>query len=392
MTRSGCLFAPAGLRRDRSHEKANEELTMETTKNFLKGKTPQNDQEQEGNKKKEISDEEACEFLRFIQQSEYKVVDQLNRMPARISLLELLMHSTSHWKLLMKILNGAHVERDISLYQFEGIISHITANDYLTFTEEEIPIEERGHNKALYISVRCMDHVLARVLIDNGSSLNVMPKTTLDKLPCDGAHLHPSTMIVRAFDGSRRKVMGEIELPIKVGPCTFQVTFQVMDILPAYSCLLGRPWIHTARVVPSTLHQNLKFVVDDKLIIVSEEEDLLVSKPLSSPYIEVAEEALKTSFQALEIVGMMYVEPPRVNPCLSNASLMMAKFMLKEGYKYGQGLGKNGQGPVHPLKLIENKGRYGLRYKPTWEDKEKMIEEKKERNIAKLRGYKLKDK
>jgi len=136
--------------------------------------------------------------------------------------------------------------------------------------------------------------------------------------------------------------MGEIELPIKVGPCTFQVTFQVMDILPAYSCLLGRPWIHTAGVVPSTFHQNLKFVVNDKLIIVFGEEDLLVSKPLSSPYVEVSEEALETSFQALEIVGMMYVEPPRANPCLSNASLMMAKFMMKEGYKYGQGRGKNG--------------------------------------------------
>ena len=101
--------------------------------------------------------------------------------------------------------------------------------------------------------------------------------------------------------------MGEIELPIQVGPCTFQVTFQVMDILPAYSCLLGRLWVHTAGVVPSTLHQKLKFVVDDKLIIVSREEDLLESKPLSSPYIEAAEEALETSFQALEIVGMMYV-------------------------------------------------------------------------------------
>ena len=179
------------------------------------------------------------------------MVDQLNRIPARISLLELLMYSTSHRKLLMKILNRAHVERDISLDQFEGIISHITANDYLTFTEEEIPTERRGHNKALHISVKCMDHVLARVFIDNGSYLNVMTKTTLDKLPCDEAHLRPSTMIVRAFDGSRRQVMGEIELPIKVGPYTFQVTFQVMDILPAYSCLLGCPWIHTVGVVPS---------------------------------------------------------------------------------------------------------------------------------------------
>jgi len=42
--------------------------------------------------------------------------------------------------------------------------------------------------------------------------------------------------------------------------------------------------------------------------------------------------------------------------------------------------------------LIENKGRYGLGYKPTCKDKKKMLEENKERNIAKLRGYKLKEK
>jgi len=50
-------------------------------------------------------------------------VDQLNRMPAKVSLLELLMHSDSHQKLLMKILSGAYVEQDISLDKFEGIVS-----------------------------------------------------------------------------------------------------------------------------------------------------------------------------------------------------------------------------------------------------------------------------
>ena len=103
-------------------------------------------------------------------------------------------------------------------------------------------------------------------------------------------------MIVRAFDGSKREVMGEVELPIQIGSCVFQVTFQVMDILPAYSCLLGRPWIHSAGVVPSTLHQKLKYVMGDKLVIVSGEEDILVSGPSSSRYIEVAEEALETAF------------------------------------------------------------------------------------------------
>ena len=153
------------------------------------------------------------------------MVDQLNRMPARVSLLELLMHSNARWKLLMKILNGAHVEQNLSLDKFEGIVSHITANNYLTFTEEEIPSEGRGHNKALHISVKCMNNFISRVLVDNGSSLNVMPKTTLNKLPSDGIYLRPSSMVVRAFDGSKRKVIGEVELSVQVGPYTFQIVF-----------------------------------------------------------------------------------------------------------------------------------------------------------------------
>ena len=250
MTRSGRLFTPPDLRGEKSRDKIREEMAAEKAKSFLKGKTVQVDPELEEKEGKEVTDEDAYEFLKFFQQSQYNVVDQLNRMPAKVSLLELLMHSNSHRKLLMKILSGAHVEQDISLDKFEGIVSHITTNNYLTFTEDEIPSEGRAHNKALHISVKCMDHFISRVLIDNGSSFNVMPKTTLNKLPSDGIHLRLSTMVVRAFDGSKREVIREVELPVRVGPCTLQVVFQVMDILPAYNCLLGRPWIHTAGVVP----------------------------------------------------------------------------------------------------------------------------------------------
>jgi len=85
-----------------------------------------------------------------------------------------------------------------------------------------------------------------------------------------------------------------------------------MDISPAYSCLLGRPWIHSVGVVPSTLHQKLKFVVEGQLVIVSGEEDILVSCLSSMSYVEAAEESLETSFQALEIVSSAYVESPLV--------------------------------------------------------------------------------
>ena len=118
--------------------------------------------------------------------------------------------------------------------------------------------------------------------------------------------------------------MREIDLPIQIGPHLCQITFQVMDINSAYSFLLGRPWIHSVGVVPSTLHQKLKFVVEGQLIIVLGEEDILVSFPSSTPYVEAAEESLEMSFQALEVVSNAYVDSSPVQPRSSGATLMVA--------------------------------------------------------------------
>ncbi|TYK09460.1 uncharacterized protein E5676_scaffold499G00530 [Cucumis melo var. makuwa] len=111
-----------------------------------------------------VSKEEAYEFFKLIKQSEYKVIEQLHRTPARISMLSLFMYSELH--------------------------------------HEEIPPEGTGHTKALHIFVKCKDHHMARVLVDNGSSLNIMSRSTLMKLPIDPSYLRSSTMVVRAFDGA----------------------------------------------------------------------------------------------------------------------------------------------------------------------------------------------
>jgi len=75
---------------------------------------------EEGNNfnKKGISAEETSKFLRIIQQSEFKVIEQLNKTPPMISLLELLMNSEPHQTLLVKILNEAHVAQDIFVEGF----------------------------------------------------------------------------------------------------------------------------------------------------------------------------------------------------------------------------------------------------------------------------------
>ncbi|KAI5443647.1 hypothetical protein KIW84_012336 [Lathyrus oleraceus] len=113
---------------------------------------------------------------------------------------------------------------------------------------------------------------------DTGSKFNVLPKSTLSRLSYQSTPMRYIGVIVKAFDGSRKTVIGEMDLLVKIGPSDFQITFQVMDIHLAYSCLLRRPWIHEVGAVTSILHQKLKFVKNDKLIVVSGEKALLITE------------------------------------------------------------------------------------------------------------------
>ncbi|GAU51646.1 hypothetical protein TSUD_414680 [Trifolium subterraneum] len=148
--------------------------------------------------------------------------------------------------------------------------------------------------------MNCQSDMLSNVLVDTGSSLNVMPKTTLARLSYQGTPMRHSGVVVKAFDGSRKPVIGEVDLPMMIGPHSFQITFQVMDIQAAYSCLLGRPWIHEAGAVTSTLHQKLKFVKNGKLVTISGEQALLVSHLSSFSFIS-AGDVDGTQFQGLSL-------------------------------------------------------------------------------------------
>ncbi|XP_050896008.1 uncharacterized protein LOC127102703 [Lathyrus oleraceus] len=305
-----------------------------------------------------VQSEDDVEFLKLIKRSDYKVVDQLHQTPSKISILSLLWNSQAHREALLKVLAQAHVTQSITVDQFDGVVANITACNTLSFSGEELPEDGQNHNRALYISVKCKDDALARVLVDTGSSLNVMPKITLAKLSYQGPAMKPSALVVKAFDGSRRTVIGEVELPILIGPHVFSINFQVMDINPAYCCLLGRPWIHAAGAVTSTLHQKMKFVVDNQLIIISGEEDFMVSHLSSFRYIEADEDALETSFQALEIANATFVEmkDPVGKACSSSASLKSAKSSIEGGNPEGWG---------QLIDIREKHDRFGLGYVPS---------------------------
>ncbi|XP_040931929.1 uncharacterized protein [Gossypium hirsutum] len=257
--------------------------------------------------KKPVNEDEAKEFLKFLKHSEYSVVEQLRKQPARISVLALLLSSKVHRSALIKVLNETYVPNDIFVNKLDRLVNNINADNYIFFNDDEIPLGGMGSTKALHITTRCKGYTLPGVLIDNGSALNVLPLTTLNRLPIDSSHMKECQNIIKAFDGTERKVMGRIEVPLQIGPNTYEVDFLVMDIKPLYNCLLGRPWIHSAGAVPSSLHQKLKLVSEGRLITIKAEEDIIATVSNNAPYLETDDEAIECSFRSLEFVNVMFI-------------------------------------------------------------------------------------
>ncbi|XP_027155753.1 uncharacterized protein LOC113756186 [Coffea eugenioides] len=250
-----------------------------------------------------VTEREAWDFLKRIKRSEYNVVEQLNKMSAQIFILDLLFTSDLHRDVLLEVLTKARIPKDISVDNFSHVVGNVLTAKQITFFDEELPAEGIGHNKALYVAVRCNGKMLPKVLIDNGSALNICPWSTLVKLGLQDVKLKPSKTIVRGFDGAQRESIGEVNLVVEMGPAQFQITCQVMHFPSVYNVLLGRPWIHSSGAVPSSLHQVLKFVVNDQLITIFAKEDCIVMAD-SEPEEDGNRNASVSSYRTADIVSV----------------------------------------------------------------------------------------
>ncbi|XP_070005729.1 uncharacterized protein [Nicotiana sylvestris] len=173
--------------------------------------------------------------------------------------------------------------------------------------------------------------------------------------------------------------MGEINLTMTIGSVDFEIVFQVVDMVTSYNFLLVRPWIHTARAVPSTLHQMLKFEHDGQEIIVHGEDESSVYKDPLIHCIEAKEGFESIVYQAFEVVVVDHVEEgkPILHPRLSATSVMVATVMMRQGYEPGKGLGASLQGISEPISLLGKRGTFGLGFRPTQADKNKSKHRKK---------------
>ncbi|XP_026416059.1 uncharacterized protein LOC113311435 [Papaver somniferum] len=110
---------------------------------------------------------------------------------------------------------------------------------------------------------RALPWDMPKILIDGGSSVEILFYETFRKMGLKYEYLTPSTYNIFGFNVSTTRPKGEITLEIRAGKIVTPTTVCMVDVLLPYTTIMGRPWIHGIRGVASTYHRKLRFPTPD---------------------------------------------------------------------------------------------------------------------------------
>ncbi|KFK39480.1 hypothetical protein AALP_AA3G249600 [Arabis alpina] len=133
------------------------------------------------------------------------------------------------------------------------------SSDPITFDEQDTEGLDQPHNDPLVINLTVYDFNVARVLIDTGSSVDVISKKTLERMKINLSTIKGRPKPITGFSGETTMTMGTIRLPVQAGKVKKMVDFTVSDHPGIYNMIMGTPWLNLMRAVPSTYHLCLKF-------------------------------------------------------------------------------------------------------------------------------------
>ena len=155
--------------------------------------------------------------------------------------------------------------RVVQNVQLTGSIPKIAQREspVIGFSKEDARHLHHPHDDALVISIRVENYNVHRMLVDNGSSADILFYLAFQQIGIDKARLIPTNAPLVGFGGTRVLPLGAITLPVTVGDYPQQITkdetFLVVDCSFAYNGILGRSTLNAWKAATSTYHLMIMF-------------------------------------------------------------------------------------------------------------------------------------
>jgi len=133
---------------------------------------------------------------------------------------------------------------------------------YITFTPDDMQVKEK-YDRPLYFTWYIGSSEVSRIQIDSGFTLSIMLRQVMQHMGIPTHQLSATQTTIYSFNANGTRPMGKIKLKCQIRDLKSEVTCYVVNTDTSYNLLLGRLRIHRNSVVPSALHQVMKYVDGD---------------------------------------------------------------------------------------------------------------------------------
>nr|XP_023890638.1 uncharacterized protein LOC112002713 [Quercus suber] len=115
------------------------------------------------------------------------------------------------------------------------------------------------------VTLRIEGHDIKRVLVDQGSGIEIMYLDLYKGLNLKPEDLTTYDSPLVSFDEEIVTPRGQIRPPVQAGSEVVKVDFIVVNAYSSYTAIVARPWLYALEVVSLTLHLKVKYPSGDQI-------------------------------------------------------------------------------------------------------------------------------
>ncbi|XP_025680798.1 uncharacterized protein [Arachis hypogaea] len=140
----------------------------------------------------------------------------------------------------------------------------------ISFVPRDFKANDRNLDDPVVITAQVKDPLVKKILMDPGSSADVLFYLTFQKMKLSDKNLQPSLGELVGFSGERVSIRGYIWLQTTFGEYpnskTIDIQYLVVDYKSPYNIILGRPSLNPFNAIVSTVHLCVKFLSQDNRV------------------------------------------------------------------------------------------------------------------------------